>query len=131
GPCRSSLDATVETGTGAKTVQKGKLPKAPKVDCFYVYPTVSADPGFNSDTTVGPVEQAVAHLQASRFSSVCRVFAPMYPPLTIGSITKIGPEQKAAVNKAYAGVLAAWKEYLKSDNARPGGVLPGPSHGTS
>ena len=103
-PCRSSLDTTVETGTGAKTVRRTKLPKTAPVDCFYVYPTVVPGPGMNAPVAVQPILRAVATLQASRFSQVCRIFAPVYPQLTTSGIVRFGDEQKRAVDKAYRGV---------------------------
>ncbi|HEY7948814.1 MAG TPA: DUF3089 domain-containing protein [Acidimicrobiales bacterium] len=47
--------------------------KDPPIDCFYVYPTVSAQPAVNADLTVDPEETAVAVAQASRFSTACRI----------------------------------------------------------
>ena len=47
----------------------------PKVDCFYVYPTVSEQVGINADKTVDPAQTAIAEAQASRFSGNCRVYA--------------------------------------------------------
>ena len=54
----------------------------------------------------------------------------MYPQLTAAALTRIGPEQTAAVNKAYNGVLAAWKEYLKNDNDGRGVIFLGHSQGS-
>ncbi len=68
---------------GRTTVVDPKPAKNPPIDCFYVYPTVSGQPGPNADLTIDPEETAVAETQASRFSQVCRVYAPMYPQLTV------------------------------------------------
>jgi len=129
-PCRSSLDATVETGTGAKSVERARLPKAPKVDCFYVYPTVVGGSRMNAPVAVQPILRGVAALQASRFSQVCRVFAPVYPQLTTTGITRFGDAQRRAVDKAYRGVRDAWKAYLRSDNDGRGVILIGHSQGS-
>jgi hypothetical protein len=129
-PCRSSLDATVETATGAKRVERAKLPKAPKVDCFYVYPTVVGGDRMNASVTVTPILRAVATLQASRFSQVCRVFAPVYPQLTTTGLLRFGDAQRRAVDKAYRGVRNAWKDYLRSDNDGRGVILIGHSQGS-
>ncbi|HTN79059.1 MAG TPA: DUF3089 domain-containing protein, partial [Acidimicrobiales bacterium] len=56
------------------------------VDCFYVYPTVSTQAGPNADLTIEPAEKTVAEAQASRFSSVCNVWAPMYRQVTLSSL---------------------------------------------
>ena len=37
------------------------------IDCFYVYPTVSLDPGGNSDMTAGHEERNVVRAQFARF----------------------------------------------------------------
>ena len=129
-PCRASLDATAETATGAKTVQRTGLPKAPKVDCFYVYPTVVGGPKMNAPVEVQPILQGVATLQASRFSQVCRVFAPVYPQLTTSGLTRFGDAQRRAIDKAYRGVRDAWKAYLRSDNGGRGVILIGHSQGS-
>ena len=55
----------------------------PKIDCFYVYPTVSQQPTVNADKTIDPAQTAIAQYQAARFSKRCRVFAPMYRQVTI------------------------------------------------
>ena len=57
-------------------------PGAP-IDCFYVYPTVSTDPGGNSDMNAGPEENGVVRVQFARFASQCRVFAPLYRQATL------------------------------------------------
>ena len=129
-PCRSSLDTTVETGAGVKSVRRAKLPKTAAVDCFYVYPTVVNGPSMNAPVEVQPILRAVATLQASRFSQVCRVFAPVYPQLTSSGLVRFGDEQKRAVDKAYRGVRDAWKAYLRDDNDGRGVILIGHSQGS-
>jgi Protein of unknown function (DUF3089) len=108
------------------------LPAAdPPIDCFYVYPTVSRDPGMNSDlaaTEEGPT--AVAQL--ARFASVCRTFAPLYRQVTLGAIPLAlsGQDVSANFNLAYGDVRAAWRYYLDHyNNGRPF-VLIGHSQGT-
>ncbi|HEX4245873.1 MAG TPA: DUF3089 domain-containing protein, partial [Acidimicrobiales bacterium] len=108
-PCISSLTTTVVGPTGTRTVQRTPIPKNPPIDCFYVYPTVSRQPTVNANLTIDPVERAVAYAQASRFSSACRVYAPMYPQLTDSALG--GGATAANLLTAYNGVLAAWKDY--------------------
>src|SRR6476646_3129114 len=67
--------------TGLSSVAKGRL-----VDCFYVYQTVSNDPGLNSDMIAGPEEKVTAATQFARFASVCRTFSPVYRQMTLASI---------------------------------------------
>jgi hypothetical protein len=127
-PCESSLTTTVVHPDGKKTTQRASAAKDPPVDCFYVYPTVSAQPGPNADLNIDPELIAVAENQAARFSQVCRVYAPVYPQLTLSSIG--GGANPQARATAYAGVLAGWKEYLAKYNKGRGVVFIGHSQGT-
>src|SRR5581483_3176324 len=77
-PCASPLDATVVAANGTRSVEHDRAAPAPAIDCFYVYPTVSAQTTPIANLHVDPEETAIAINQASRFSSVCRVYAPMY-----------------------------------------------------
>ena len=131
-PCESSLTSTVELGSGSSFVEHAKPAANPPIDCFYVYPTVSGQTTPNSNLNIEPEETQVAIDQASRFSQVCKVYAPMYPQLTIDAeLAEVGsgafnPEQVAT---AYAGVLSAWHEYLAKYNHGRGVVLIGHSQG--
>jgi DUF3089 family protein len=125
-PCLSSLTATVELGNGSSFVEHAKPASNPPIDCFYVYPTVSGQTTQNANLNIEPEETAIARAQASRFSQVCKVYAPMYPQQPFS-----GPEptpEGAAI--AYAGVLSAWKEYLAKYNHGRGVVLIGHSQGS-
>src|SRR5688572_5954398 len=57
-------------GYGAPVVTRAAA--NPPADCFYLYPTVSRDPGFNSDLTPGMEERAAVGIQFARYASVCR-----------------------------------------------------------
>jgi len=103
----------------------------PPIDCFYVYPTVSRDPGLNSDLT--PTEEVVtAEVQFARFASVCRTYAPLYRSATLSAIPRAlaGEDVSGAFNLAYADVLAAWHYYLDHYNHGRPYVLIGHSQGT-
>ena len=129
-PCTPSLKTTVFSPAGKKLrVVTPARPKAPKIDCFYVYPTVSDQPGLNANLNVDPVEQVVALYQAARYSQYCRVFAPMYRQGTVGGIG--GSQIGMAFANAYVDVLAAWKDYLAHYNHGRGVVLIGHSQGRS
>jgi hypothetical protein len=47
--CDHGLDSTQVDADGTLTVQKWAAAENPPIDCFYVYPTISRDPGGNSD----------------------------------------------------------------------------------
>jgi Protein of unknown function (DUF3089) len=127
-PCESSLTTTVVNPNGKETTQHAAVTKDPPVDCFYVYPTVSAQPTVNANLDIDPELTAVAENQAARFSQVCRVYAPVYPQLTLSAIG--GGANAQARATAYAGVLAGWKEYLAKYNKGRGVVFIGHSQGS-
>lgn len=128
-PCRESLRTTFVGSDGAAEVADVPVARRPRIDCFYVYPTVSDQPTINADLTVDPVQTAVARYQASRFSQRCRVFAPMYRQLTLSGIGA-DPLPEQAVLTAYGDVRRAWQEYWKRHNDGRGVVLIGHSQGT-
>src|ERR1700683_5152901 len=128
-PCTGNLTTTVVRANGTTYVQHARAAKNPPIDCFYVYPTVSTQPTANANLHIDPQERAVAIAQASRFSQVCRVYAPMYPQLTLSAISKGIRPQSAAI--AYLGVLSAWNDYLAHYNKGRGVVLIGHSQGAS
>jgi hypothetical protein len=105
----------------------------PPVDCFYVYPTVSLDRGLNSDLVVGDEEKFAAQSQFSRFSSVCRTYAPIYRQMTVAAIASmalgggIGPSARIA----YGDVARAWRTYLATYNRGRPFVLIGHSQGSA
>ena len=131
-PCTANLATTVVDADGRRTTVHPRSAPDPPVDCFYVYPTVSRQQTANANLHVDPEETAVATDQASPFSQVCRVYAPMYPQLTLSAIgagaTQIDPRAAAV---AYLGVLSAWNDYLHHDNHGRGVVLIGHSQGAS
>src|SRR4051812_22492265 len=66
-PCHRSLVATVlnpDGSVGAMEAPDVRTP--PKVDCFYVYPTVSEEPKAQADFKMTPAVKAVAFFQAAR-----------------------------------------------------------------
>jgi hypothetical protein len=126
-PCTADRTATVIKTDGSRTTEHPKKTKQP-VDCFYVYPTVSSQPGPNANLHIDQAEISVAVAQASRFSQVCKVYAPMYRQLTLSAISGSGRSANAA-SIAYGDVQAAWKDYLAHDNHGRGVVLIGHSQG--
>ncbi|WP_293318739.1 DUF3089 domain-containing protein, partial [Phenylobacterium sp.] len=84
--CAGDNTATVIQADGAMAVETWAAdPKAP-VDCFYVYPTVSNDPGVVSDMTANAEERRVVEQQLSRLGAKCRVYAPLYRQFTLTAL---------------------------------------------
>ena len=100
----------------------------PPVDCFYVYPTVSLDTTPNSDLEADEQERSTVGSQAAPFATTCRVFAPVYPQVTLGQIG--GDRSPEAGTIAYAGALDAWQTYISQYNEGRGVILIGHSQGT-
>ena len=128
-PCESDLTTTEIEPDGSQKVVRAARARRPPVDCFYVYPSVSAQPTLNANLNVDPELTAVAEAQASRFSQACRVFAPVYPQLTVVATGATGDQSAAARAAAYDGVLSAWRDYLAHDNKGRGVVFIGHSQG--
>ena len=75
--CAIDHTTTIVSADGKLTTETWKAdPNAP-IDCFYVYPTVSTDPGPNSDMTADPAETNVIRQQFARLASKCRPYAPL------------------------------------------------------
>ena len=130
--CAVDLNTTVITEDGRLTAEKFVANPNPPIDCFYVYPTVSLDPGGNSDMTAGPEERNVIRAQFARFASQCRPFAPLYRQFTLTALRAGAAGKPVATDRAlgYRDVLDAWNHYLKNDNNGRGVVLIGHSQGS-
>jgi hypothetical protein len=125
--CDIDLDATLVDADGTQTVEPFEAQTDAPVDCFYVYPTISTDPGDNSDLVPDDAERNIAANQAARFGEVCNVYAPAYRQVPLGALfdrvrsggvttTTVagGPPQPWEI--AYADVLDAFRHYLANDN---------------
>jgi hypothetical protein len=141
-PCSPSLVTTRASGTnqplGVDDIQPAKNPK---IDCFYVYPTVSDQKTPQANLNIDPEERSIALYQASYYSRYCRVFAPIYRQFTLGGIgvtpasgsTAPTTPVTAPANPAtaYADVLGAWRTYLQKYNHGRGVVFIGHSQGSA
>jgi hypothetical protein len=130
--CSVDLTTTVVAPDGKLTRETHTAnPKAP-IDCFYVYPTVSTDPGQNSDMSIDPAEQNVIRQQFARFGSQCRQFAPMYRQVTLAGLRTALAGGKLTLEQGvgYDDVVDAWNYYLKNDNNGRGVVLVSHSQGS-
>ena len=116
-PCTYSRAGTTVTAAGTKTeTDPVTAVTAQNFDCFYVYPTVSTEPGDNANLAVQPAEQVAAVAQASRFSQVCNVWAPMYRQSTSAAIKDGDFLKPHVIDTAYDSLLSAWQDYITHDN---------------
>src|SRR5262245_23885635 len=96
--CDQNLDVTAIAADGKFTAKPFKETKDTAIDCFYVNPTTSLDQSMTSDLTPGKDEELItAYVQAARFRSICRMFAPMYRQNTVTSL------RAAAAGKPMSG----------------------------
>jgi hypothetical protein len=126
-PCEPGLRTTVFSPSGKKlAVRSVKTDKPRKIDCFYVYPTVSDQKTTIANLDKDPPIRSIALYQAARFSQRCRVFAPMYRQVTIAGLS-----QGANLSTGgYTDIRNAWREYLRRYNKGRGVVVIGHSQGT-
>jgi hypothetical protein len=129
--CATPLPTTALTARGYGSTGLVRPAASPKIDCFYVYPTISQDRGMNSDLAVSEENGAVIS-QFARFGTVCRTFAPVYRQMTTAAIGRaaLGQDIRPAFNLAYGDVRNAFRNFLA---ARSGGrpfVLMGHSQGS-
>ncbi|MGH6993497.1 MAG: DUF3089 domain-containing protein [Caulobacteraceae bacterium] len=133
--CDIDLDATAVAADGSTRIERFVPARDPPIDCFYVYPTVSTDPGVLATMAVEPAERVVIAQQFARFAAVCRPFAPLYRQFTLTNLVarmRGAPLSMAGVNPEtpYDDVLDAWNYYLAHDNHGRGVVLIGHSQGS-
>ena len=103
--------------------------QAPKIDCFYVYPTVSDQETPFATLSIDPELRSIALYQAARYSQRCRVFAPVYRQATVAGLGG-ARGTSAEAERAYTDVRSAWRTYLRKYNKGRGVVIMGHSQGT-
>jgi hypothetical protein len=128
-PCEGGLDATVIDASGKQSVEQFQPAKDPKIDCFYIYPTLSQAKSINAPLSAEPAAVAVARTQAARFASVCRLFVPVYRQLTLNALVNGTYGNAKAQALANTDIDSAWHDYLDHDNNERGVVLIGHSQG--
>ena len=107
-----------------------KAVRNPKIDCFYVYPTVSDQKGPLANLHIDPAERSIALDQAARYSEYCRVYAPMYRQVTVPALEAGDKETPAQLNIPLSDVRTAFRTYLAKYNHGRGFVLIGHSQGS-
>ena len=131
--CAVDLSTTVISADGKLTLEPWAADANAPIDCFYVYPTVSNDPGGNSDMLPGPEEKAVVRVQFARFASKCRAYAPIYRQVTLTALRSAVIGSPIPVDRVLpvSDVSDAWNYYLEHDNHGRGVVLIGHSQGSN
>jgi DUF3089 family protein len=130
-PCVGDQTTTFFSSDGSSRVGKPAVDARPRIDCFYVYPTVSNQPTPNATQTADPEVRSIALYQAQRFSTRCRVFAPLYREVTALGVTMASnTHDTSPYETAYKDVREAWLSYLRRDNRGRGVVLIGHSQGS-
>jgi Protein of unknown function (DUF3089) len=130
-PCTPGLSTTVYSPTlGKLRVTHPKTVRHPKIDCFYVYPTVSDQTTVLSNLTIDPEERSIALYEAARYSQYCRVFAPMYRQVTLPALEGGDRETPAQLVVPVDEVINAFETYLHRYNRGRGFVLIGHSQGS-
>jgi len=130
--CAADLTTTIVTPDGTRRTEAVDPARPGNIDCFYVYPTVSLDPGGNSDSDPGVEERGMTLAHLAPFRSVCRPFAPVYRQITLTAVRAAmrGDATPPDRDLAYADVRAAWRDYLARDNKGRPFVLVGHSQGS-
>lgn len=133
--CDIDLDATVVRADGSTSVQPFHRAAHPALDCFYVYPTVSTDPGVISTMAAEPAELRVVAQQFARFGASCRLFAPLYRQFTLTALAAAMrgqplPGSSPRPTAPFDDVRDAWRWYLSHENHGRGVVLIGHSQGS-
>jgi hypothetical protein len=134
--CDVDLTTTVVDADGSTRIEGHKAnPKTP-IDCFYVYPTVSLDPGILSSMKAEAAELNVVKQQFARLGQSCRLYAPLYRQFTLTALAaamsghplpgSAGPRPVTP----YDDVHDAWAWYLAHENHGRGVVLVGHSQGS-
>jgi hypothetical protein len=132
-PCTQSQAVTSVTATGASSVSSPEPTSSTSFACFYVYGTVSAEQSVNADLNRGRAEIDSALVQASPFSPVCQVYAPIYRQVTVTDLEahpdlNFGPAQTVT---AYDSIKAGFEDFLTRElDGRPFVVI-GDSQGAA
>lgn len=102
------------------------------VDCFYVHPTsdLSVKAGNSENFEYLEPVQRLAQMQVSPFHGSCRIFAPLYHQITIGTYALPESERQPYIERAEADVRNAFDYYMANYNGGRKIVLIGHSQGS-
>jgi hypothetical protein len=133
--CERDIGVTVVEEDGTLTTEPWEPADDPAIDCFYVYPTISQDPGPLSDMDASDDEEGYAALnQVALLGEHCRVFAPVYRQRTLAALAagfagRGGTDDEANREVPFEDVTDAWRHYMSNENGGRGVVLIGHSQG--
>jgi hypothetical protein len=129
----SDQNSTVLRADGSTRLERFHADAKAPIDCFYVYPTVSLDPGGNASMQVEQQQVEVVKQQFARFAAVCRTYAPLYRQVTLTALRASLNGHPVEVDRAlaYNDVKDAWDYYLAHDNHGRGVALIGHSQGSA
>ena len=89
-PCTVPPDTARYAPDGRFLGRDDPKPARRRIDCFYVYPTVSGQPTPAATRRVDPELRSIARYQAARYSRTCRVYAPLYRQVTLAGLDTAG-----------------------------------------
>ncbi|HND11570.1 MAG TPA: DUF3089 domain-containing protein [Pseudomonadota bacterium] len=129
--CARDLSATEVMPDGSRQVVPHKPDPDPKVDCFYVYPTVdlSLSPANHTDFSDNTAQSRTVMVQAARLGEVCAVYAPLYRQVTIGTYFASEEKREQFLKTAFSDVYDAFLHYMGQHNQGRKVVLVGHSQG--
>ena len=129
-PCSTKQSTSTVLANNSRSISSISVPSKPKVDCFYVYPTVSDQQTMVANFEVSPELKAIALFQAAPYNRTCKVYAPVYRQLTIYGLGHQDQANQAMADQAYNDVKSAWNDYLAHYNKGRGVILIGHSQGS-
>jgi hypothetical protein len=131
--CRLDTPATEVHQDGTRTVVPSPQVVHPKVDCFYVYPTVDYGlfPGNHVDVEDDKAAAMATASQVAPFHEACALYVPLYRQVTIGTYLfgSRGDDPRSKV--AFSDVEDAFLHYMGQYNHGRKVVLLGHSQGAS
>ena len=126
----NSLDSTKVLPDTSTEIETHTGSEEHDYDCFYVYPTVDLFGPIGNHTDFSDISLELDPLRShvARFNYSCRIFAPLYRQITLGTFGT--PEADQYLEIAYRDVEAAWQEYMDNHNEGRNFVIMGHSQGT-
>ena len=129
-PCTANLTATRVNANVTTQIVRAQANTRSRFDCFYVYHTVSRANARTAPMEITSRERTSAVVQASRFSQICQVWAPVYRQATLRTMTAL-PFDAAAYDSAYTDVRRAWDDFVAHESHGRPFILIGHSQGSS